>query len=187
MSISKRQEKSHSVDDVHTFGPETVRLQHRAFVEADAEAFFALNGNQEVMRLTGEAPLESVEAARSAIAAYPDFKQVGYGRWASVLKETQEIIGFCGLKYLPELDAVDVGYRFLPEFWGRGLATEACRACLEYGFHTLQLEKIIGLVLPENAASIRVLAKVGMKEDGTLVDDGVLVLRFSVERERYSK
>ena len=170
----------------HKAGPETSRLQHRAFTVDDAGAFFALNSHPEVMRFTGEPPLPSLEAAREAIASYPDFDTVGYGRWACVLKETRTIIGFCGLKYLPLLDAVDVGYRFLPEYWGRGLATEACRASLEFGFDTLQLERIVGLVLPENVASIRVLEKVGMQADGRVVDDGELVLRYSISRRGWN-
>ena len=61
-------------------GPETQRLEHRAFTVEDAEAFYALNGNAGVMRLTGEPVLRSVDAAREAIANYPDFDEVGYGR-----------------------------------------------------------------------------------------------------------
>ena len=159
-------------------GPETERLVHRAFTLGDADAFFALNGNPEVMRFTGEPLLRSLDDAREAIANYSDFEVVGYGRWACVLKRTQEIIGFCGLKYLTDLDAVDVGYRFLPEYWGQGLATEACRASLDFGFNTLRLDEIIGLVLPENAASVRVLEKAGMQSDGEFLYDGTLVRRF---------
>ena len=159
-------------------GPETNRLQHRAFTVDDAEAFFALNSNPDVMRFTGEPLLSSLHEAKQAIANYPDFDERGYGRWASVLKETQTIIGFCGLKYLPDLDAVDVGYRFLPQYWGRGLATEACVASLNFGFNTLGLDQIIGLVVPENAASIRVLEKAGMQSNGELSLDGTVVLRY---------
>jgi RimJ/RimL family protein N-acetyltransferase len=162
----------------YRIGPETKRLEHRAFTVHDATALFALNGNPQVMRLTGEPLLPSVEAARQAIADYTDFDVVGYGRWACVLKETQTIIGFCGLKYLPDLDAVDVGYRFLPEYWNRGFATEACIASLDFGFKTLHLDEIIALVLPENVASIRVLEKAGMQPDGELLYDEMPVLRY---------
>ena len=99
------------------------------------------------------------------------------------MKETQQVIGFCGLKYLTDLNEVDVGYRFLPEFWGKGLATEACAASIEFGFDTLGLEKIIGLVLPPNTASIRVLEKVGMTSDGEFDYDGLRAIQFSVRRE----
>lgn len=162
----------------HLIGPETPRLLHRAWEPHDAEALFLLNGNPEVMRWTGEPMLNSIQDARDAIANYADFETVGFGRWACILKESQSVIGFCGLKYLPDLDEVDVGYRFMPEYWGRGLATEACRASLEFGFNRLGLEQIIALVLPQNVASIRVLEKSGMKADGRLIDDDLEVIRF---------
>lgn len=161
-----------------TIGPETERLKHRAFTVDDASDFFALNGNPDVMQLTGEPILTSLKEARDAIANYPDFDEVGYGRWACIHKKTGMIIGFCGLKYLHELNAVDVGYRFLPEYWGRGFATEACSASLAFGFETLCLDEIVGFVLPKNVASIRVLEKVGMQPNGEMMYDGLLALRF---------
>jgi RimJ/RimL family protein N-acetyltransferase len=163
-------------------GPETRRLTHRAFTLDDAEVFYSLNSNPEVMRLTGEPPLPSLEAARDAIAGYPDFDEVGYGRWACVLKETGTVIGFCGLKYLADLDAVDVGYRFLTPYWGRGFATEACRASLEFGFSTLGLQEIIGLVFTQNIASIRVLEKMGMRLVSEFEFDGMPARRYALNR-----
>ncbi|MCO8125272.1 GNAT family N-acetyltransferase [Stieleria sp. TO1_6] len=164
----------------YRIGPDTERLTQRAFEVEDAEAFFTLNSNPAVMRYTGEPLVRSLHAAREAIASYPDFDTVGYGRWACVLKQTRSVIGFCGLKYLADLDTVDVGYRFLPQYWGLGLATEACAASLQFGFKTLQLEQITALVLPENHASIRVLEKVGMRPDGEFMYDGARTLRFVV-------
>ena len=166
----------------HTTGPETDRLVHRAFTAGDAQAFFALNSNPQVMRFTGEPALASLSAAQRAIAHYPDFRTVGFGRWACVLKETQAVIGFCGLKYLADFDVVDVGYRFLPEYWGRGLATEACCASLQFGFSELGLNNIVGFVLPENIASIRVLEKVGMQSDGEVLYDNLRALRYVIHR-----
>jgi ribosomal-protein-alanine N-acetyltransferase len=166
----------------HTTGPETPRLLHRALQEEDAGAFFALNSHPDVLQHTGEPPLRSPDEARAMIAAYPDFNTVGFGRWGCVLRSTGEVIGFCGLKHLPELDAVDVGYRFLPEYWGRGLATEACSACIVFGFETLGLDEIIGLVLPANTASIRVLEKVGMRLDGRETCEGLNALRYVIRR-----
>lgn len=165
----------------HLIGPETRRLRHRALTVDDAEAFFALNSHPDVMRYTHEPLLQSLDEARAAIAGYPDFHTVGYGRWGCVLKETDKVIGFCGLKPLPDLNVVDVGYRFLPEYWGQGLATEACRACLEFGFEVLHLERIVGFALPENRASIRVMEKVGMELEGTLEIDGVSALQYAIE------
>ncbi len=151
---------------------------------ADADAFYALNSHPDVMRYTGEPPIASLDEARAAIENYPDFDTVGYGRWGCVLKSSGELIGFSGLKYLDDLDEVDVGFRFFPEYWGKGLGTEACAASLAFGFDTLKLPRIIGLVLPENAASIRVLEKCGMRSDGVVTYDGDEALRYSLTPPR---
>lgn len=168
--------------NVYRTGPATERIEHRAFTLDDCEAFYRLNSHPQVMRFTGEPPLKSLEEARQAIADYPDFETVGYGRWACVLKETRTVIGFCGLKYLPDLDEVDVGFRFLPEYWGKGIATETCSACIEFGFDTLKLDRILGLALPENGASIRVLEKCGMSRQGEITYDGEHALRYEILR-----
>jgi ribosomal-protein-alanine N-acetyltransferase len=66
------------------------------------------------------------------------------------------------IKYLDELGEVDVAYRLLPAYWGRGLATEAAIASVRFGLDNLGLKRIIGLVMPENVASVRVLEKAGL-------------------------
>ena len=170
--------------ETYRTGPETDRIMHRAFTLDDCEAFYRLNSHPEVMRYTGEPPLESLEDARQAIANYPDFDSVGFGRWACVLKETGAVIGFSGLKYLPELDAVDVGFRFFPEYWGKGIATETCTACLAFGFDVLNLERILGLVLEENTASIRVLEKCGLIRNGEIMFEDECALKYEIVRPR---
>lgn len=166
-------------------GPETDRLFLRAMTVDDADAFFAINSDPDVMRYTHEPMLGSVEEARQAIADYPDFDSVGYGRWGCVLKESHQMIGFCGLKYLDDLDVVDVGYRLLPKHWGRGLATEACRTSIQFGFDVLKLDRIMGLVLPENHRSIRVLEKAGLDLDDEKRYQGEQVLFYSIHRETW--
>jgi RimJ/RimL family protein N-acetyltransferase len=99
-----------------------------------------------------------------------------------VLKETGAVIGFSGLKYLPELDEVDVGFRFLPEYWGKGIATETCTACIAFGFDVLNLERILGLVLEENTASIRVLEKCGLTPDGEIMFEDECALKYEILR-----
>jgi len=153
---------------IYRTGPQTERLEHRAIIPDDADAFFALNSHPEVMRFTGEARLESLDQAREVIVNYEDFDTVGFGRWGCILKASGSLIGFCGLIDLRDLDAVDVGFRFLPEYWGQGLASAASVA---FGFDILRLERIIALVLPQNVASIRVLEKCGMQADGSIIDE----------------
>ncbi len=167
---------------IYTTGPETPRLKLRALTEEDAEDVFALNSHPDVMKYTGEPPFRSLEDAVERIRTYPDFEERGFGRWGCLHKADQRVIGFCGLKYLSELDAVDLGYRLLPQYWGQGLATEAALATVAFGFDVLKLSEIIGLVMPGNVASIRVLEKVGMQPQGEILYDGDMALKYAVGR-----
>ena len=105
----------------------------------------------------------SVEAARAYMQAAPfhDYATYGYGRFACVWKETGEVIGFSGVKYVPEVRDTELGYRFLPEFWGMGLATEAGRASIDFARASLGLQRLVALVHPDNVASANVLTKLG--------------------------
>ena len=144
---------------------ETDRLLIREYVEEDAEAFFKLNTDPQVIRFVPDKPLLNVEQARQILLDHPiaDYQQYGFGRGACILKSTGEQIGFAGLKYLEELGEVDVAYRLMPAYWGHGYASEAALASVRFGFAQLGLKKIIGLVMPENIASARVLEKTGLR------------------------
>jgi [ribosomal protein S5]-alanine N-acetyltransferase len=143
---------------------ETDRLLIREYVEDDAEVFFKLNTDPQVIRFVPDKPLLSVEQARQILVDHPiaDYRKHGFGRGACILKSTGEQIGFAGLKYLEELGEVDVAYRLLPAHWGQGYATEAALASVQFGFADLRLKRMIGLVMPENLASARVLEKTGL-------------------------
>lgn len=140
----------------------TERLYLREMTADDAEHAFLLNNDPEVLRYTGDGSFASVEAAREFLAAYPDYKLDGFGRWAVLRRSDGAWLGWCGLKRLPN-GTVDLGYRLLREQWGQGYATEAGRACLELDFGRFGLDTIIGRVARENAASIHVLEKLGMR------------------------
>ncbi|MEO0469330.1 MAG: GNAT family N-acetyltransferase [Bacteroidota bacterium] len=142
----------------------TERLILRELSMSDAENMRRLHGNPQVQKYTGEAVIATLEGIYEKIKEKTDeYAQYGYGRWATLLKEGQQFIGWAGLSYLPEFDEIDLGYRFLPEYWGKGMATEASRAILTYGFEQLRLERIIAIAMQDNIASIRVMEKVGMQ------------------------
>ena len=149
---------------------ETERLLLRGYVEDDAEAFVRLNSDPEVLRYVPDKGAGSVEQARQILLDHPiaDYRKYGFGRCACILKSSGENIGFAGLKYLEEFGEVEVGYRLMRAYWGRGLATEAAIASVRYGFTDLGLRRIIGLVMPENSASIRVLEKAGLRYAETI-------------------
>jgi RimJ/RimL family protein N-acetyltransferase len=164
---------------------ETERLLLREFDGGDAASFYLLGSDPEVIRYTGDpgGGLTSIEHALEVLRARPlaDYRKYGYGRWACVLKASGEVIGFAGLKYLADSQEVDLGYRLLPAYWGRGLATEACRAVLDYGRTRLGLRRIIGLVDPENLASVRVLEKLGLTLAGQVEDQGKYLARYVIQ------
>jgi RimJ/RimL family protein N-acetyltransferase len=81
-------------------------------------------------------------------------------------------LGWCGLKYRPFIDEIDLGYRLMQKAWGNGFATEAAAKTLEYGFHSLNIKLVTGRAHVENLASIKVLEKIGMEFIGEgIVDD----------------
>ena len=122
--------------------------------------------NPKVHQYTGEPMMTSIQQMAEAIEwRIKNYSKFGYGRWATFLKDQNTFIGWAGLAYLPEFNEIDLGYRFLPQFWGYGYATEASKAILHYGFERLNLEKIIAIAMKENKASIRVMEKVGMQFD----------------------
>lgn len=139
----------------------TARLQMREMDPNDAEYFYHLNKDYEVMKYTGDVAFESIEASKVFLENYSDYRRNGFGRWSVELKNTGEVIGWCGLK-LHDNGEVDLGYRLFRAHWGKGYATEASLACIDYGFNVLGLDRIIGRVARANLASIRVLEKCGM-------------------------
>jgi RimJ/RimL family protein N-acetyltransferase len=165
---------------------ETARLVLRPLTEDDAAAMFALNAIPEVTRYTGDGPYADVEAVRTILRTRPigDYAKHGFGRWACVEKATGELIGFNGLKFLEDLQEVDLGYRLLPRCWGQGLATEGALASINYGFRILQLGRIIALVRPENIRSLRVMEKCGFTFESLLEYHGAPAKRYVLNAPR---
>lgn len=142
---------------------ETERLILRRFTTDDLEPFFQLCSRPEVIRYAQAKPLESLQQAREYMEAVPfsDYATHGYGRFACEWKTTGEVIGFSGIKWVPEIGDNELGYRFLPEYWGRGLATEAGRASVDFARDTLRLARLVALIHPDNVASVGVVTKLG--------------------------
>lgn len=142
---------------------ETPRTFLRKLSANDAADFYALNQDPLVLKYTGDKPFESIESARMFLEDYAETHTNGLGRLAVINKQTGKFIGWCGLKYTPEKDEFDIGFRFFKEYWNKGFATETSLKCLKYGFAELNLNEIVGRAIVQNTASIRVLEKIGMK------------------------
>jgi len=147
---------------------DTGRMILRHFTADDVEAMLAMNNHPEVIRYVGNKPMTSLDEARRALENGPlrDYATRGFGRFAVVWKATGEVIGFNGVKFIAELGQVELGYRLLRPYWGMGLATEGALASIEYARDVLQLERLIGLVHPDNSASANVMRKMGFALTG---------------------
>lgn len=135
----------------------------REFSAEDAPHFYRLNGNPNVVRFTGDAAIANEADAEIFLRNYGDYRENGFGRWAVIRKSDSKFLGWCGLKKHRQTDEVDIGFRFFEEFWNAGYATESASACLGYAFSALDLDSVIGRVMRENAASVRVLEKIGLR------------------------
>ncbi len=138
---------------------ETTRLYLREFIQSDGFHFYHLNKDLDVVKYTGNKPFESLSDANSFIKNYDDYHRNGYGRWAVCLKDSNEFLGWCGLKYERNKQEVDLGFRFYKKYWNKGYATESAKACVKYGFSKLKIKEIVGRAYIENIASIKVLEK----------------------------
>jgi RimJ/RimL family protein N-acetyltransferase len=142
---------------------ETDRLILRLQTLADAENLVTMNSDPEVVRFTGDKSLSNSAEARELLEkiVFPQWHKYKMGRFTVTLKDGT-YLGWCGLKFHPETNEVDLGYRFMKKYWGKGYATESSRASLDYGFKTLKLERILAKAMPENTDSIKVMQKLGM-------------------------
>jgi RimJ/RimL family protein N-acetyltransferase len=143
----------------------------RLFTPDDVQAMYDLNSDPEVTRYAEAAPVRDLQEAWEKLQAGPlaDYEKYGYGRFAVEDRDTGEVIGFCGIKYIPEIGLPEIGYRLKRCYWGRGLCTEAARACVDFARDDLKIEKLVALIMPENTASIRVAEKLGMRQ-GPLIN-----------------
>ena len=161
----------------------TTRLILRAFAEEDAEPLCHILGEAGVLRYFPNPNPPSLDRVQSMLARQlTHWQEHGYGWWATVLRESQALIGWCGLQFLPEFVKTEVAYLLGKPYWGTGLGTEAARAAVQFGFETLELESILAIVHVDNVASRRVIEKLGMAFIEQTNLWGMECYRYQVER-----
>jgi RimJ/RimL family protein N-acetyltransferase len=163
---------------------ETERLALRQFTAEDAPFIFELVNEPSFIQNIGDRNVRSLADAVKYIENGPvtSYARNGFGLYLVQLKESGESIGMCGLIKRPALDDVDIGYAYLPKFWSKGYAVEAASAVKEQA-HGLGLKRLVAIVDPANAGSIRVLEKLGMKFEKMirLSADDIDLKLFAVE------
>jgi ribosomal-protein-alanine N-acetyltransferase len=167
---------------------ETSRLTLRPFVANDLERMSELFANEHFMRFS-MGPLTSEQSA-----AFLE-KVLGWNcaglpsQFAVIDRATGMLIGYCGFIH-QEVDGekeVEIGYRLHPDFWNRGLATEAARAVRDHAFRDLQLKRVISLIHPQNHPSRRVTEKNGMTIEKETTFRGFPTFVFSITRARWEQ
>ena len=142
---------------------ETSRLTLRRLLFDDAPFLVDLLNQPSFIENIGDRGVRTIEDAHRYLREGPMamYDRFGFGLWHTALK-SGEPLGMCGLLKRDNLPDVDVGFAFLPQFWGRGFAYEAAAATLRHGAQKFGLTRVVGVVSEGNAGSIRVLEKLGM-------------------------
>ena len=163
---------------------DTSRLLLRVPEERDAATYLRIHSDPDVSRWLGGSFPESVDEERDRIVRNAGLQaEHGFTMWAVEEKETGEVVGVTGLYHIEGVGPeVEVAYHFAKDRWGRGYATEAAQASIAYGFDVAGLDRIVGLVAPDNLASARVLEKCGLKQVGTAHHYDQDLNKYAIER-----
>ncbi len=143
---------------------ETERLILRPIGHEDINDLLLIWGDAETMQYFPKT-LNRQEISEWIDRNLRRYENYGHGLWAAILKSEQKLVGDCGLVF-QEVDGVEeleVGYHFNKNYWGRGLAAEAARGCMDYAFQELGRQRVISMIRPENIPSRRVAERNGLK------------------------
>ena len=163
---------------------ETERLSLREITTDDFDDLLEIWSDPEAMRLfprtlDDQAMREWIERNQKR------YEQHGHGLWAVIMRSEQKFVGDCGLT-IQEVDGIEeleVGYHFNRKYWGRGFATEAARACMDYAFERLGRRRIISMIRPENTPSRRVAERNGLRIEKEIFWRGYQHFVYAIERE----
>lgn len=147
---------------------ESERLILREIVETDADAVFAIRGDYEVTKYNSGAAYVSRDQARNLIAGIRlDYEAGESIRWGITVKGDDTLVGMCGFNYWNRQDhRASIGYDLLRKRWGQGIMPETLRVILEFGFRHMNLNRIEADTSLHNLASVRVLEKLGFRQEG---------------------
>ncbi len=144
---------------------DTERLTLREFTSDDAPFVLALVNDPDWIKFIGDRGVRTLDDARTYIAErlQKSYRKLGFGMWLVERKEDGAAIGMCGLLKRDYLDALDIGFGFLPDFRGQSYAFEAANAVMDYGKSELGLKRLLGFVLVGNQKSVTLLERLGMQ------------------------
>ena len=169
---------------------ETDRLLLRALLPSDKEGMFLLDSNPNVHEFLGQRPVVSIEESQEYIASIQQqYIENGIGRYAVILKDTNQFIGWCGIKFITEpenghVNFHELGYRFIEDYWGKGYGYESAKAWLDYGFNSMNIKTIYASAHIENKGSRHILEKLGMRAVNEFDWNGISCIWYELENKR---
>jgi ribosomal-protein-alanine N-acetyltransferase len=171
---------------------QTERLLLRPLELSDADDFFLINDNPNVNRYLRNPLKTKAEAEMYIQKIINEYQQNGIGRFGVILKETNKLIGFSGLKFRATeennyADFYDLGYRFAEEHWNKGFATEAATAWLAYGFNQMELETIYACAVTDNIASNSVLRKLEFEFTNHYTVNDIIHSWYKFDKQNFKK
>ncbi len=165
---------------------ETARLLLRPYTRDDLDDLHRLWTDPDVRRyLFDDEIMERAWVATEIEHSLACFETQGFGQWAMFLKGHHALIGFCGYRSFLDPSEVQLIYGLAPAHWGQGLAPEAARALIRYGFDTLDFDEIIASADAPNEASFRVMEKTGMTFQKRVFIDGLDTIYYAISREDF--
>jgi RimJ/RimL family protein N-acetyltransferase len=167
---------------------QTERLTLRALSEADVEPLYRLMQDPDVMRYVGDRRVPTLPETWRAVAGWLGHWTLrGYGLWAIQERKSGAVIGRAGIINPEGWPGAEVGYLLGRPWWGRGYATEAARAAMDWGFTAIGFDRLLSLIDPDNAASIRVAERLGETLAGDAEVFGYRVLVYGIDRTEWER
>jgi RimJ/RimL family protein N-acetyltransferase len=164
---------------------ETARLRLRPWRDSDIETYASMCADAETMRHMGSGATFSRGDAWRNMAMFVGHWQLrGFGMWAVEERDTDRFVGRVGLHQPDGWPGLEVGWMLDRSTWGRGYATEAGRASLDHAWKVLGARHVVSLIMPGNAASIRVAERLGEQVEGTFVLEGIELLVYGLDAPR---
>lgn len=147
------------------------------------ERLTAIWSDPEVTRLLPSRgkPISKSKTEKSIDSFIKHWQSKGYGVWEIVENGSNFMVGYCGLRYLDEIDETEVLYGLDKAYWGKGITTQAAAAAITYGLECISLHKIVGLSFPENSASRRVMERVGLQYEKQIRVFGLDAVCYAIE------
>jgi ribosomal-protein-alanine N-acetyltransferase len=170
---------------------ETERLLLRPFEFSDAESMFALDSNPKVHLYLGNNPVTSIDQCYAYIESIRNqYSKNGIGRFIIELIDTQEVIGWAGLKLVTEeendhVNFYDVGYRLQEKYWGKGYASEAAQAWVDFAFKKMKIPTMYAMAHINNAGSNKIIQKMGFHQKNVYLHNGIPCYWYELDNNNY--